>query len=396
MKMFERYPFGKLTFILFSGLLASTTATAQSPGKLHWHGFFNQGVIYTDENNFFGDSTDTSFDFRSVGLGVSWQPLDKLLFSVQGLYRDAGKTSTNGVNVDYAVINYNLVNQLGFGLSVRAGRVKNPYGLYNETRDVAATRPSVLLPQSIYPAAFRDIFHTSDSVILSGYKEAANWLINFDFLRGSVPFDERSERLLIPVSQPANIEGDKLWGARSLFEYDGGLMRFGLTYIKFEGRIDTTPLVIFPGDMDIDSYVLSFEYNWECFQFTTEYRQTDFIYENVIAPGLSSQRTSEAYYFQLSWQVDEKLRLFSRYEDYYPNRDDKSGRGQLKFGRPKSDGFSNSVVVGAQYQLAEDWLLAGEVHQVKGTATLPVVENLAASKVKEKWNLYTLQLSYKF
>jgi len=396
MKMFERYPFGKLAGVLLSGLLVCASAFAQQPEELRWHGFFSQGVIHTDENSFFGDSTDTSFDFRDVGLGLSWQPHDRLLFSAQGLYRDAGKTSPNGVNVDYALVNYSLINRLDFGLGLRAGRVKNPFAFYNETRDVAATRPSVILPVSIYAPAFRDIFHSSDSVMLSGYKEAGDWLINFDFLRGEVPFDTRSERLLIPVSQPGSIEDNKLWVARSIVEYDGGRIRFGLTYFTFDSRLDTTPGLIFPGDLDVDTYILSFEYNWESLQFTSEYMRIDSIYQDVFVPGLESKRESESYYLQLGYRVNEKLRMFGRYDVYYANRKDKSGNGQLVFGRPKSDGFSKDIVVGAQYHFADNWMLAGEVHHFKGSASLGVIENPDASNVKEDWNLYTLQLSYKF
>jgi len=394
--MFERYSFGKFAGVLLLGLLACASAFAQQSEDFRWHGFFSQGVIHTDENSFFGDSTDSSFDFRDVGLGFSWQPHDRLLFSAQALYRDAGETSPNGVSVDFALINYSLINRLDFGLGVRAGRVKNPFGFYSETRDVAATRPSVILPVSIYVPAFRDIFHSSDSVMLSGYKEAGNWLINFDLLRGAVPFDNRSERLLIPVPQPGSIEDNKLWMARSIFEYDGGRIRFGVTYFTFDSRLDTSPGLIFPGKVGVDSYILSFDYICENFQFTSEYLRTDTVYHDVLVPGLDSKRESESYYVQFAYQLNEKLRVFSRYDVYYANRNDKSGDGQLAFGRPKSDGFSKDIVVGAKYHFTDNWMLAGEIHHFKGSASLGVIENQNASSVKEDWNLYTLQISYKF
>ena len=48
--------------------------------------------------------------------------------------------------------------------------MKNPFGLYNEARDVIWTRPSVLLPQSIYfdSLALREIELASDGGILYG------------------------------------------------------------------------------------------------------------------------------------------------------------------------------------------------------------------------------------
>jgi len=398
MKIFERYLFGKLVGTLLSGLLACAGVYAGEHSDLRWHGFLSQGVIHTDENNFFGDSTGTSVDFRDVGVGFSWQPQDRLLFSTQALYRDAGGTSPNGVSVDYALVNYSLINKLDFGLDVRAGRVKNPLAFYSETRDVAGTRPSVILPVSIYAPAFRDIFHSSDSGMLSGYKEAGNWLINLDLLRGTVPFDERSGRLLIPVAQPGSIEDSKLWMARSIVEYDGGRIRFGVTYFKFNARLDTVggPGRINPGHLDVDTRILSFEYNWENLQFNSEYMRIDSIYKGIFVPGLDVKRESESYYVQLGYRFNEKLRVFGRYDVYYADRNDKSGNGQLMLGRPKSDGFTKDVVVGAQYRFFDHWMLAGEVHHINGTAALGVIENPDVSKVKEDWNLYTLQLSYKF
>ena len=397
MKRFGRLRFANKIGLLCGCLLLAGNLSAQSCKEdIRWHGFFSQGITYTDENNFFGDSQNTSLDFRNIGFGGAWQAHDRLLFSAQAIYRDAGQTSPEGVKIDYALANYSLINRFDFGFGIRAGRVKNPYGFYSETRDVAATRPSVILPVSIYAPAFRDVFHSSDSLILTGYQQLGDWLVNFDVLRGAVPFDKKSERLLIPGMQPASIEDDRLWAARSIWEYDGGRMRLGATVINFEADIDTQPAIIFPGDLEVNGYLLSFEYNWESFQFVSEYQRNRFTYKGVIAPGLDTSRESEAYYLQLSHHVNENLKVFGRYDLYYADRHDKSGSNQLLFGRPKSDGFSESYAVGAQYHFASDWLLAGEFHLFNGTGALPVIENSVAADVKENWKLFTLQLSYKF
>lgn len=406
MKMFARYLLSKLTIslsygIIMCGTLISADAWAQKADSLRWHGFFSQGVIYTDDNNFFGDSTDTSFDFRDVGLGLSWKPQNNLLFSAQFIYRDAGLTSPNGVNLDFAMVNYNFINQLDFGLGIRAGRVKTPYGFYNETRDIAATRPSVLLPQSIYPEAFRDFFHSSDSVVLYGYKSIGNWVVNLDVLAGQSIIDSRSERLLIPVMQEVSINDDHLFVARNLFEYDGGRLRFGFTYAEFDAQIDTVPVLapplgILSGDVGLRSRIISFEYNWQHLQFTSEYLRLTTTYNDVFGKGERTSRDREGYYFQLSYRFNDQWRIFSRYDVLHTERDDRSGDSQLLVGRPRSDGFSKDITVGAQYRFNDNWLLAGEIHHIKGTANVDEIENPDKSSLKEDWNLYTLQLSYKF
>ena len=55
-------------------------------------------------------------------------------------------------------------DQLGF----RAGRIKLPYGLYNQSRDVDMARTSVLLPQSVYSEVDRELLIAYEGVGLYG------------------------------------------------------------------------------------------------------------------------------------------------------------------------------------------------------------------------------------
>jgi hypothetical protein len=47
---------------------------------------------------------------------------------------------------------------------MRVGRIKTAYGLYNTTRDVPFTRPSIVLPQSIYFERTRNLTVSADGV----------------------------------------------------------------------------------------------------------------------------------------------------------------------------------------------------------------------------------------
>lgn len=73
-------------------------------------------------------------------------------------------------------------------LGVRLGRVKNPFALYNETRDVIWTRPGVLLPQSIYfdALALRQPEISSDGGILYGRYAFGNHAVSAEFLVSEV------------------------------------------------------------------------------------------------------------------------------------------------------------------------------------------------------------------
>ena len=109
-----------------------------------------------------------SFDFREIGLNASMRPLTNLQFSVQGLSRTAGKGSPGNIRLDYGFIDYTYFHRENSQLGIRLGRMKNPLGFYNDTRDVPFTRPSILLPQSIYFDRTRKLAIAADGVHLYG------------------------------------------------------------------------------------------------------------------------------------------------------------------------------------------------------------------------------------
>ena len=115
------------------------------------HGFLSQGYFLTTNNNLFGSSErGGSLDFTEVGINASWVPWPSLQLAVQGLSRRAGEAAEGEPELDFGLLDYTAVATEDRRLGVRLGRVRLPFGLYNDTRDVAFTRPSILLPQSIY------------------------------------------------------------------------------------------------------------------------------------------------------------------------------------------------------------------------------------------------------
>ncbi len=132
--------------------------------ELEFHGFATQGFVHTSANSFFGDSERGSFDFREIGVNATFEPLSNLRLSGQLLSRRAGELSSGSPNVDYALADFTLRSTAEHRLSVILGRIKNPLGLYNETRDVAFTRPSVFVPQSIYFDRVRNLLPFTDGV----------------------------------------------------------------------------------------------------------------------------------------------------------------------------------------------------------------------------------------
>ena len=95
-----------------------------------------------------------SFEFSEVGINFTSQLTDRLRFGVQLFAHDLGPIGNYSAKADWYYLDYRWRDWFGF----RAGRLKVPFGLYNETSDIDAARPTILLPTSVYPPTNRDYF----------------------------------------------------------------------------------------------------------------------------------------------------------------------------------------------------------------------------------------------
>lgn len=117
------------------------------------HGFFSQGYVHTDENNWLTMNTsDGSAAMTDFGLNLSTAVTDKLRIGAQGYDRNLGQLGQYHPSLDWALVDYRFKNWFG----VRGGKVKTTIGLYNDTQDLDFLRPFALLPQGMYPADLRD------------------------------------------------------------------------------------------------------------------------------------------------------------------------------------------------------------------------------------------------
>jgi hypothetical protein len=132
------------------------------------HGFFSLTLVNTSDNNFFGQSDDQiSNEYSEVGANASWRLTPDLQLSAQLLSHRAGGTDDGDVRLDYGLLDWTMTSSEEGRSGVRVGRIKTAYGLYNKTRDVPFTRPSIILPQSIYFDRTRNLTVSADGVELS-------------------------------------------------------------------------------------------------------------------------------------------------------------------------------------------------------------------------------------
>jgi hypothetical protein len=394
------------------GAAMTITHSHAANSDLKWHGYVSQGLIYTSDNSFYGDSEDVSWEFTDIALGANWRPFPRLQLSAQAIYRQAGATSRDDVYIDYALADFTLLQDMSWQLGVRGGRIKNPYGLFNDTRDVAISRPSILLPESIYRDPIRDVFHTSDSISVYGHAYLGEHLVQWDLLHGKplLTNSVKSEFISAPLS--GELDNEEATIARVLVESFGGALRFAYTFteIKIDFQPDpgvqqiqiapavfiTVPLFGFSGDTHVDANLWSLEYNTQNWQFTAEYQTLDYITKDVFGPGSKLTSPSLGYYLSASYRFNDQWRGFIRHDVYYSDKNDKDGSEyQRQTGTPDHTRYAYDTTIGARYEINKHWLVSMEYHYIKGTAWLPSSEN-DLSQSKERWDLFSAQISYKF
>jgi hypothetical protein len=148
-----------LMLVLLS--LGSVRLAAQNLEDLQIHGFATQGFLYSSHNDYLTmSSSKGSLQWTEGAVSLNDPLSDNLRVGMQLHMYQMGQIGGPNVVIDWASGDYTLSDQLGF----RAGKVKIPMGLYNDSQDVDSLFLWVLLPQSIYPVDNRDF----DLALLGG------------------------------------------------------------------------------------------------------------------------------------------------------------------------------------------------------------------------------------
>lgn len=368
-------------------------------GKLQLHGFLTQGAVSTTDNNFFGESDHGgSLDFREVGVNLSFRPHPDFQLSGQLLSHRAGESDHGQVRVDYALVDWTaLSGEWGNG-GIRLGRVKNPFGFYNKTRDVAFTRPSIILPQSIYFDRTRNVSMASDGLelYLERYGEAGNLYLNL--VAGWPDADDKaSEVAFLGRDRAGKPKGEFTQLYQAIYEGDGGRYRLGFTAVK--GNVSYRPGVGDPlqaGHLDFDPLIASAQYNAENWSLTAEYALR---YTRLSGFGVfpDNEFTGESYYLQGTYRIGPKWEALLRYDVLYSDRDDRDGKKlSAATGQPAFFSFAKDWTVGLRYDVTPAFMVRAEYHRVNGTAWLPGLDNPDPSSLEQHWGMFMLLGSFRF
>ena len=291
-----------------------------------------------------------------------------LEFNGQGLYRDAGPLSDGSEGkIDYASIDWRNA-ALGFGeQTISIGRVKSGGGIYNHTRDVPFTRPSIILPNSVYAEDFRSVYAHIDGIRLAS-----------DFYIGSGDL-----RVELAAGKP-DLGNDFIGNIYSSavdaqWQQDGALyfdMRYQnnhwlFTYSRTEVNATLDGTMMFSSDdnapqkyigrseLSLDSHAFGLQYSERDFQATVEYSKQKLRGNNRAAVA-SINRDIEGYYGQFRYFITPELSLLARFEEL--QFDIKLGeRNHSPIGLLNSEQYT----LGLSWRMNANWQLNIEGHKNK-------------------------------
>lgn len=350
----------------------------------YWHAFASQAAIHSSDNNYFGQSDDSlSTDFRELGLIVGGQPLKDLHLVGQLLSRRAGEVDKTDLQLDYIFANYSLYSGLDGRLGVKAGRLRMPLGFFNETRDVAHTRPSILLPQAVYSDRFRDISFSREGAQLFGsYQQGVStfsWDLSYGKLRVQ---DDDFQEVLGVDTLPGKVDTPFTPVARILWDWDMGRVRLGMTYADFSASYHAASVDMFQdADLSFDYWVFSAEYNAADWSLISEYSSFNSNLGELV-PNVRYSSRGHGYYVQGVYRFSPEWDAFARWDLSYT--DDKN-RDDHRF-------YTKDFTTGAGWRPSSNWLVRAEWHLIDGTSALSSRENTELSRF---WQMVLFQVSYR-
>ena len=277
--------------VAFLWLVASSAAYAQTvPGwlsKVSIHGYVSQAYAVSEDHPIFGIPTDGTTDYRDLALQFRYDPNRKNAFVVQFRHERLGERKTDDdVQLDWAFYQRNFSDRL----SLKAGRIPLPLGIFNEAQGAATTSPFFRPPHEFYDRHYTS--KTVEGVLTSAsLGRAGGWSFDIDAYFGQWVLDqwEREER-----ADARNAWGGQVWVNTPL---QGVRIGGGAYRCQVEPDADDAP-----ANYDYAALYGSIDADLDRWRLATE----------IFAGNLGHYGRYRTWYGQVGFDVTEKLSVHAR------------------------------------------------------------------------------------
>lgn len=271
---------------------------------LEIHGYGNAFFGDTDGNVYLEADEEGNYQRSNFALNLTSKPFERIAIHAQVDVQVEDDESE--VELDYAFGEIELGDQL----SLRIGKVKQPFGLYTEIFDVGTLRLFSDLPQVIYgPVDF--VAEGFQGLSLTGRRRLGAWNLGYDVYAGglSAPVDDA-----LAFAGPdgglgeeeGEEEGEKLIHQEEVRRLVGGRL-------VFSSPFDTLQLGLsaHSGDAELDE---GGEARRTVVGVHGEYSQEPWTVRAELAQAEEDEHTTLSYYGEAAYRFAGSWQLAARYE----------------------------------------------------------------------------------
>jgi hypothetical protein len=420
------------------GVALATTApsSAYDLGDIAIHGFVTQTVLKSSDHSVFAlDSSGGSLDWFEIAINFSSEPVDGLRIGMQLLAREFGPSGNDAVVIDWATGDYRFHDWLG----VRIGKNKLPFGLYNESRDADMARPSILLPQSMYPETMRDLLNAYLGGEVYGFVPLGSKTdLDYRVFYGTMNLDNvlvvrrnvsrgawmGLQSLPMPLSNATysvdNIEAsmDHIYGGALVWNAPINGLRVSATWHTSQSNFSSNTTYrgwMGPAPMSLtlqsttdykteNSWVASAEYRTGKLLLVGEYWESTIRMQNSIgglpfpSPQMPTIRsTNIGQYTQAAYRFAPWCQLSGYYSVYYTDKDDKDGRILEMRGQPRHRAWSKDLALTVRFDINTHWLIKIEAHVLDGTGgALVEPMDQPDGRLERDWTMFLARATFHF
>lgn len=369
--------------------------------SLKINGFVAQGIIQAADSNFVQDDGDVSVKLTEIGINGSYRINPLFRVAAQAVYLEGGNRYQDGFKIDYLFLEWQLLNSPSWQIKTHIGRNKNYHWLYSSTRDVPHTRPSIILPQSLYFDAFREIALGVDGLALIAQKNNSwgEWDINFSYGNTRISDTQTSNLLGSNISGKMKHDSDKqfsLYWRPKLSNVQFGFSLLEADFSYHQGDNDT----LFNGNGRSQRVMFNLLYQGQDWEIASEVLRERVIIQNILFPGFYSDATAESGYIQARYFLSSPLTLLARLDIFDNDRQDRGGQNIEILSQglvPSYFGFMDQVTAGVTWKFADNIQIQAEFHRVKGAGRLaPIFIPNTVLNANKYWNMWAVQLMYWF
>ena len=368
-------------------ILSTRTLHAGDIGEVDIHGFISQGYLESTENNYLADSKDGTYQFNEIGINFATWVTSGLSMGIQFFASDLGDQGNDELKIDWAYANFRYKPYLG----IKAGKIKIPIGLYNETRDIDSLRTSIFLPPSVYLETVREVMVAMKGVGLYGMLP---FHFSYQFLFGTQEIEEESGITILTEQNANKYIPSFLNLTMELISYDvrnkhAGAVSWEYNSLKLKTSYTYTDMVMKTNltmskeiCSEFTSFVLSAEYTLNDLILAAEYSQN---VNDMKSTFITDKMTSELAYVSISNRFTGWLELAAYYSWMFNDKDNKRAYGY--------SGWFKDTCLSSRFDLNNSWIFKLEGHYFDGTATMYDYMN---PDYKRSWYLLAVKFSYVF